>query len=294
MSSGNIAAASTGEGSVLLFDSVTGNLLRRLNLGTWGTINHDLLFSSDNSLLAVLGQDRTGADSILSLIDVQAAINGDRDFLRVSETFENEYISGMAFNRLGNRLLTGGATVREWSLGTGQCCLGTGGGEFQIQSLNNLRGLTIFAYHPRLDEVATLRPGNYLLVLETTDMANRYLSRFSGRSLPANTFLEYSHDGSLIILVGDGSAPKFFNSTTGEAVASLDSLGVTRFNAIALSNTYLYLAADTGIYVVNLSNPDNYQILPYNATQLAVSADGQRLFYVGRDGMVRVLGLPED
>jgi WD40 repeat protein len=290
--SGDIAAASSSDGSVLLFNSVTGNLLRRLDLATWGILNHDLRFNADSSLLAVLGQDESGVDSVLNLIDVQAAVNGESDFHIESSPFifENQYLSGLAFNSFGDTLITGGSEVRRWPLSIDEASGWLGA--------PNLRGLTIFAHHPRLGEVATLRPGNYLLVLETSLMNERYLSRFYGRSLPSNTFLEYSHDGNYIIMVGDGAAPKIFNSQTSELLASLDNLGVNSFNAIALSDAYLYLAADVGIYVVNIEavllNPDNFLILPYNATQIALSADGKRLFYLGRDGTVRVLGLPED
>jgi WD40 repeat protein len=295
MGSSNIAAASTAEGSVLLFDSITGNLLRRLNLETWGILNHDIRFSPDASLLAVLGQDSRGSNSILNIIDVEAAINGEADFHfgdspHISET----YMAGIAFTGRGDMVVTGGSSVRRWPM-----ALEEPSGFWNVEEL---RGLTIFAHHPRLGELATIRPGNYLLLLDTVNMENRYLIRLYGRSMPANTFLEYSPDGLLIVMVGDGAAPQIFDSQSGDLLASLDGLNVTSFSDMLISpdSRFLYLATEQGILKLNLeeaiANPGNlsFSSLPIITTQLAISADSRRLLYLGRDGMVRVLGLPEN
>jgi WD40 repeat protein len=295
MGSSNIAAASTTEGSVLFFDSITGNLLRRLDLETWGILNQDIRFSPDASLLAVLGQDSRASRSILNIIDVEAAINGEDDFhYGDSPHFSESYMAGMAFNGFGDTLVTGGSSLRRWLLSADT--------PVGYMNTDSLRGLTIFAHHPQLGELATIRPGNYLLLLDTINMDNRYLLRLYGRSVPTNTFLEYSPDGKLIIMVGDGAAPKFFNSHTGDLLASLDSLTISSFYDIVVSpdSQFLYLATEEGILRIDLAaaieNPDALEIvsLPFIANQLAMSADSRRIFYLGRDGMVRVLGLPEN
>ena len=206
-------------------------------------------------------------------------------------TFHDEYLTGIAFAPDSTTLVTGGEQVRLWGIGTTP---------FVRDDTMDLRGLTILAYHPYGDSIATIRPGNVLRVLNTDTMRDGYSFRIPGRTIPESTFLQYTPDSQHIIMAVNGDYPRIFNAATGEEIAELQHAGEKLvFHDMLLSpdGNLLFMAQDSGVYVWDLQSDDMQSIrLPLDIAvrQLGMSADGTRLMVVGLDGMVHTLGVAAD
>jgi WD40 repeat protein len=291
--SNHLAAATTDDGGLLLFDMITGNLLRRVDLQTWGLENQDVRFAPDGTVLVVMGQTANGQHTQVNFVDVQAAIQGGEAVMRGNHPylFRREYLSGFDFAPDGSTLITGGRQVRLWGMGTSP---------YVRDDTLDLRGLTIFAYHPNGQEVATIRPGNTLRVLQTSNMHERYSLRIAGRTLPPSIFLTYTPDGEQIIMAVNGENPRLFDSATGQEVRALQHEDENyTFHDMLLSpdGNLLLMVQDSGVFFWDLqSDNDMATRLPFDIAvrQIAISADGKRLLLVGLDGMVHVLGIADD
>ena len=291
----NVAAATTTDGSVLFFDTITGNLLRRVNLSTWGTRNHDVIFNRSGTMLVVLGHDITGFDAVVNILDVQAVINGDED-VHLSDSpyiFEREYLSGMAFSSQNDRLITGGSQVRSWNLNDEP---------FEYVDVYDLHGLTIFAYNPGDEEVATLRPGNYLRVVDVDNMLYRYSTRIYNRSSLSGTYLEYTPDGNRIIMADDEQPPEIYDPVSGNLLLTLTGSSNLAFADMTIGHdgSYLLMADDYGLFMWDIENAFNGDTVPrqldvdFAVRQIAISSDGTRLFLVAQDGTIHVMGIPQN
>lgn len=292
----NLAAATSNDGSVLLFDSLIGTLLQRVDLKTWGTRNHDIAFSPDGQSLVVLGHDVDKRGSILNLMHVESALDGDPRPFRNNEPFRftNDFISGFDFSPDGDTLITGGSRLRVWGGMRGIPYL-------QDDYVDDLRGLTLFAYNPTNTDLATVRQGSHLSILQAVELEARYSLRIAGRGLPESSYLRYTPDGDTIIMAVNNDMPQIFDATTNDLLFELEhSQPHAQFNDMVLSHNgrYLLMAQDSGVYVWDLDDLDNDVMsrrLPLAITpaQVAFSHDDTRLFVVGVDGLVRVYGIPQ-
>jgi len=120
------------------------------------------------------------------------------------------------------------------------------------------------------------------------------------RSLPASTFLEYTADGSSVILGAGGQYPEVYDADTGRLQLRLEGGTARDFLDMTLSQDgrLLFMADESGVYMWHLEDvtersPQAQRLaLDFAVQQVAISRDGERLFVVGQDGMVHVMGVP--
>ena len=285
---GNLAAATTADGSLLLFDVVTGHLLLHLPLDTWGKPNHDLLFSPDKSLLLVMGQDASGRDTRLHLVNIQATLTGADDSFRVaSATVEREVLSGMAFLD-DERFLTGGSGGRVWQRVRDELRVAT--------EADNLRGLSVFAASSEQDKLATVRPGNYLSLVTTSPLNAVYETSLTGRMLQTGIHLAFTPDDAHVVLGLKNREIRLYDVPSGLQIDTLTHNGaaIERFSDMAMRDELLLFSHEDRLYLWETDalpqTTDARRVqLDITPRQIALSGDnGARLLALAADGRVYV------
>lgn len=284
-----IGAVVLEDGDVLLIDLVTGRELRRIALNTWATFRHQVLFNPSGTVLAIMGVNLPDREARLKFVDVQAAINGNDDFLLGDEdviTIEQDYINGMVFTPDGTQFITGGGMPRIWDM------RGTPRIEAEVPEL---RGVTSFAFSKDGMRLAAISPNNDLRIINRYTLRTMHSVRIAGRAPQLPGFLHYASDHYLIGALS-GYPATIWNGTTAEEIAVVGAGDARLYDADISSNGAIMVTAqDRGLHIWNIKSRSGYRepesVLQYRPLQVAFSANDQRIGLVEQDGVLYVLGV---
>lgn len=308
ISSQDIVAAAQLDGTIILFDGNSGEMLIDFNLGT---LPNKLTFSPDGDMLVIFGFDSTGFRGSFSAALVSSILTQTVN-AKTSHRFleSGELLSGIAFNADQTVMITGGTSLKFWDI-SGETVVQhpdyVGLQETMLQNaeFNSEMGsqINLVAISPNGEFIAGMA-GNILNIWD----AQTGELRFSHYRRDFNQLLlEFTTDSQYVMTANGSEDPAIrFWDVNGNEVASLPLPEGYLYATLSPDKTTFITITTNGIQAWNIEDvssigdpvditPSNLAIDPSMITSLQAeySADGQHLLMRWADATLRLFKIEE-